>query len=60
MDIKLYVGTRDISILGEVRNLEISRVTQQLLCSKSHDFLVFKNQATKDSANASSLNQNVI
>ena len=32
-------GTRGISILGEVRNVEISRVTQQLLCSKSHDFL---------------------
>ena len=31
--------TRGISILGEVRNVEISRVTQQLLCSKSHDFL---------------------
>ena len=30
---------RGISILGEVRNVEISRVTQQLLCSKSHDFL---------------------
>ena len=33
------VDTRGISILGEVRNVEISRVTQQLLCSKSHDFL---------------------
>ena len=32
------LGTRS-SILGEVRNVEISRVTQQLLCSKSHDFL---------------------
>ena len=31
--------TRGTSILGEVRNVEISRVTQQLLCSKSHDFL---------------------
>ena len=30
---------RGTSILGEVRNEEISRVTQQLLCSKSHDFL---------------------
>ena len=29
-----YVVCRGISILGEVRNLEISRVTQQL-----HDFL---------------------
>ena len=32
----MYIGT---SILGEVRNVEISRVTQQLLFSKSHDFL---------------------
>ena len=32
----MYIGT---SILGEVRNVEIPRVTQQLLCSKSHDFL---------------------
>ena len=31
--------TRGTSILGEVRNVEISRVTQQLLCSKYHDFL---------------------
>ena len=30
--------TRGFSILGEVRNVEISRVTQQLLCSKYHDF----------------------
>ena len=30
---------RGISILAEVRNVEISRVTQQLLYSKSHDFL---------------------
>ena len=29
---------RGTSILGEVRNVEISRVTQQLLCSKSYDF----------------------
>ena len=35
----LLVATRGTSILGEVRNVEISRVTQQLLCSKSHDFL---------------------
>ena len=27
------------AILGEVRNVEISRATQQLLWSKSHDFL---------------------
>ena len=31
--------TRGISILGEVRNVAISRATQQLLCSRSHDFL---------------------
>ena len=30
---------RGISILGEGRNVEISRVTQQLLSSKSQDFL---------------------
>ena len=35
------VSTRGTSILGEMRNVEISRVTQQLLCSKSHDFLFF-------------------
>ena len=33
------VGTRGISIQGEVRNARKKRVTQQLLCSKSHDFL---------------------
>ena len=33
------VVCRGTSILGEVRNVEISRVTQQLLCNKSHDFL---------------------
>ena len=33
------ISSRGTSILGEVRNVEISRVTQQLLCSKSHDFL---------------------
>ena len=31
------VQTRGTSILGEVRNVEISGVTQQLLRSKSHD-----------------------
>ena len=31
--------TRATSVLGEVRNVEIPRATQQLLCSKSHDFL---------------------
>ena len=25
-------------LIGEVRNVEISGATQQLLCSKSHDF----------------------
>ena len=33
------VRTRGTSILGEVRNVEIPGPTQQLLCSKSHDFL---------------------
>ena len=33
------IRTRGTSILGEVRKVEISRVTQQLLCSKSDDFL---------------------
>jgi hypothetical protein len=35
----MYIDTRGISILGEVRNVAISRATQQLLCSKFHDFL---------------------
>ena len=30
---------RGTSILGEVRNLEISRATQQLFNGKSYDFL---------------------
>jgi hypothetical protein len=30
---------RSTSILGEVRNVEIPGPTQQLLCSKYHDFL---------------------
>ena len=34
-----YISSRGISILGEVRNVEISRVTQQFLFSKSHNFL---------------------
>ena len=34
-----YITIRGTPILGEVRNVEISRITQQLLCSKSHDFL---------------------
>ena len=40
LDFQFKVMTaRGTSILGEVHNVEISRVTQQLLCSKSHDFL---------------------
>ena len=36
----MYIAqTRGTSIPGDVRNVEISRVTQQFLCSKSHDFL---------------------
>ena len=31
--------TRGISIQGEVRHVWISKATQQLLCSKFHDFL---------------------
>ena len=34
-----YGGSRGTSILGEVRNVEISGATQQLLCSKYHDFI---------------------
>ena len=34
-----FCGTRGTSILGEVRIVEISGVTQQLICGKSHDFL---------------------
>ena len=33
-----FAKARGTSILGEVRNVEISGATQQLLCSKSHDF----------------------
>ena len=33
------VDIRGTSILGEVRNVWISRATRHLLCSKSHDFL---------------------
>ena len=36
---KSLLDTRGISIQGEVRHVWISRATQQLLCSKSHDFL---------------------
>ena len=35
----MYVTTRGISILGEVRNVANSRPTQQLLLYKFHDFL---------------------
>ena len=35
----MLVPTRGISILGEVRNARKERVTQQILCSKSQDFL---------------------
>ena len=36
---KCYDYIRDTSILGEVRNVGISRATQQLLYSKYRDFL---------------------
>ena len=39
LTVERYVRCRGTSILREVRNVEISRVTQQLRCSKSHDFL---------------------
>ena len=35
----MYVNSRGTSILGEVRNVEIPGPTQQLLCSKYHEFL---------------------
>ena len=35
----VYIHSRGTSILGEVRNIEIPGPTQQLLCSKYHDFL---------------------
>ena len=34
-----YVENRGTFILGEVRSVEISGVTEELLFSKSHDFL---------------------
>ena len=40
----MYISTRGTSILGEVCNVEISRATQQLSCSKSHDFLAIHPQ----------------
>ena len=55
-----YVSGRGTSILGEVRNVEISRVTQQLLCSKSHDFLaIFALAHSKFNKIAKFLNENV-
>ena len=36
-----FLNFRGTSIQGEVRNVEISRGTQQLLNGKSHDFLAF-------------------
>ena len=39
MCVYMYTWSRGTSIQGEVHNVEISGVTQQLLCSKSHDFL---------------------
>ena len=38
--VTMRVSTRVTSILGEVYNVKISRVTKQLLYSKSNDFLV--------------------
>ena len=35
----MLLWVRGTSILGEVRNVEIPGPTQQLLCSKYHDFL---------------------
>ena len=34
-----FIDSTPVYYLGEVRNVELSRVTQQLLCSKCHDFL---------------------
>ena len=41
MSVKLrkIVRTRGTSIIGEVHNVEIPGPTQQLLCSKYHDYL---------------------
>ena len=51
---------RGTSILGEVRNVEISRVSQQFLCSKSHDFLaVFALAHSKINQIAKFLDDNV-
>ena len=35
----MYLNIKGTSIQGEVRNVEIPGPTQQLLCSKYHDFL---------------------
>ena len=37
--LQMLICSRGTSILGEVRNVEIPGPTQQLLCSKYHDFL---------------------
>ena len=56
----MYLVSRGTSILGEMRNVEISRVTQQLLCSKSHDFLaVFALAHSKINQIAKFLDDNV-
>ena len=39
LKLELQIFSRGTSILGEVRNDEIPGPTQQLLCSKSYDFL---------------------
>ena len=38
-ELLVFCQTRGTSILGEVHNVWISRATQQLLCSISHNFL---------------------
>ena len=56
----LIVETRGTSIQGEEHNVEISRVTQLLLCSKSHNFLaVFALAHSKVNQIAYFLNDNV-
>ena len=51
-----YVLARGTSILGEVRYVEISRVTQQLLCSKSSRFC---SSTLKNQSNCTIFNDNV-
>ena len=56
----MYTWSRGTSIQGEVHNVEISGVTQQLLCSKSHDFLaVFALAHSKINQIAKFLDDNV-